>query len=93
MPDGRLSDKAIAQLASDLGYLVNVVRAYEVEWSEGESWREALETKEEEVSRRLDGGVLVRGEGSEEKKEVVKVEGKERKILETVAKMRGIAIA
>ncbi|KAL7409522.1 Golgi complex component 7-domain-containing protein, partial [Mrakia frigida] len=48
-----LSTKGSAQLGSDLGYLVNVVRALDVDWAEGEEWRELMEATEEEFKTRL----------------------------------------
>lgn len=47
-----LSTQGAAQLASDLGYLVNVVRALDVDWAEGEEWREGMECKEVEDWRK-----------------------------------------
>lgn len=49
-----LSIQGSAQLASDLGYLVNVVRALDVDWAEGEEWREAVEADEDEWKKRVD---------------------------------------
>lgn len=42
-----LSNPGAAQLASDLGYLSNAVRALDVEWDDLERWREATECKDE----------------------------------------------
>ena len=53
----KLSSHGAAQLASDLAYLSNAVRALDVEWVELEKWRVAAEVKDEEQWR--DG---VRGE-------------------------------
>ncbi|ORX36105.1 oligomeric Golgi complex subunit 7 [Kockovaella imperatae] len=45
-----LSTSGSAQLASDLGYLSNAVRALDVEWEDLEKWREKIEPKEKEAS-------------------------------------------
>ncbi|KAL1408346.1 hypothetical protein Q8F55_005154 [Vanrija albida] len=58
-----LSNPGAAQLASDLGYLSNAVRALDVEWDDLERWREATECKDEAEWRDKVGserkGVLV----------------------------------
>jgi len=40
-------------LASDLGYLSNIVRAMNVEWDELEKWRELSELDDEEGVKRV----------------------------------------
>lgn len=45
--------RGAAQLASDLGYLSNVVRALNVEWSDLEKWKEYVEMSEEAGKERV----------------------------------------
>ncbi|KAK4683903.1 conserved oligomeric Golgi complex subunit 7, partial [Tremellales sp. Uapishka_1] len=51
----RLSESGAKQLASDLGYLSNAVRALDVEWEELEKWKEGAEIEDEGEWRRLEG--------------------------------------
>ncbi|KAG8993426.1 hypothetical protein FRB94_010807 [Tulasnella sp. JGI-2019a] len=48
-----LSLDGAAQLASDLGYLANIVRAMNVEWDELERWRELSEMGDEDGKRKV----------------------------------------
>ena len=47
-----LSTSGAAQLASDLAYLSNAVRALDVEWEDLERWKDAAEVRGEEAFRR-----------------------------------------
>lgn len=82
------SPQAVSQLASDLGYLVNVVRVLDVDWSEGDEWREALEAPEEELRRQVeattegDGSVSGGGGGGG---------GEKGRLLRRVAELRGLS--
>lgn len=49
-----LSSSGCAQLASDLAYLSNIVRALNVEWNDLETWREAVDATDEEGKIRWD---------------------------------------
>lgn len=49
-----LSTSGASQLASDLGYLSNAVRALDVEWDELEKWREAAELKDTDLAAALE---------------------------------------
>jgi conserved oligomeric Golgi complex subunit 7 len=49
-----LSSSGCAQLASDLAYLSNIVRALNVEWDDLERWREAVEVSDEEGKKKWD---------------------------------------
>ena len=60
-----LSPPGAAQLASDLGYLSNAVRALDVEWEELERWREAVGVDSEEEWRRMKENVRGQGESEE----------------------------
>lgn len=48
-----LSQDGAAQLASDLGYLTNIVRAMNVEWDELDRWRELGELSDEDGRKRV----------------------------------------
>jgi len=48
-----LSQDGAAQLASDLGYLSNIVRAMNVEWDELEKWKELAELSDEDGFKRV----------------------------------------
>ncbi|TDL15097.1 hypothetical protein BD410DRAFT_823114 [Rickenella mellea] len=69
-----LSDAGAAQLAEDLGYLIQIVKALNVEWEALEQWKEAVELDEAEGRSRL-----------KEKTQ----EGQDAVVLSTVAKLRG----
>jgi hypothetical protein len=56
-----LSSKGAAQLASDLGYLSNAVRALDVEWDDLERWREAAECKDQQEWRERAGDEVKKG--------------------------------
>ena len=60
-----LSTGGAAQLASDLAYLSNAVRALDVEWEELERWKEAAEVDGEEAYRKRLKEVRDRGEGED----------------------------
>ncbi|KAF8309234.1 hypothetical protein DL93DRAFT_2086005 [Clavulina sp. PMI_390] len=49
-----LSRPGCAQLASDLSYLSNIVRALNVEWDDLEAWKEAVEDSNEDGQRKWD---------------------------------------
>ncbi|KAG8843204.1 hypothetical protein FRB96_004231 [Tulasnella sp. 330] len=48
-----LSSDGAAQLASDLGYLANIVRAMNVEWDELDKWRELSEMSDEDGKKKV----------------------------------------
>lgn len=56
-----LSSAGSAQLASDLAYVSNAVRALDVEWDDLEKWREAAECKDEAEFRAKAGDELKKG--------------------------------
>lgn len=56
-----LTGPGAAQLASDLAYLSNAVRALDVEWDDLERWREAAECKDEAEWRRKAGDEVRKG--------------------------------
>jgi hypothetical protein len=56
-----LSSTGAAQLASDLAYLSNAVRALDVEWDDLERWREAAECKDEKEWRERAGDEVKKG--------------------------------
>lgn len=56
-----LSTTGAAQLASDLGYLSNAVRALDVEWDDLERWREAAECKDQQEWREKAGEEVKKG--------------------------------
>ncbi|RSH79316.1 uncharacterized protein EHS24_001356 [Apiotrichum porosum] len=56
-----LSNSGAAQLASDLAYLSNAVRALDVEWDDLERWREAAECKDQAEWRDKAGDEVKRG--------------------------------
>ncbi|KDQ16859.1 hypothetical protein BOTBODRAFT_186473 [Botryobasidium botryosum FD-172 SS1] len=76
-----LSASGAAQLASDLGYLANIVRALNVEWDNLDRWRELAEMSDDEGRRKMDemGEEERDGEDGQDRTEV----------LSAVARMRG----
>lgn len=61
----QLSSGGAAQLASDLAYLSNAVRALDVEWDELERWKDASGTESEEEYRKKFREVRESGEGED----------------------------
>lgn len=61
----QLTNGGAAQLASDLAYLSNAVRALDVEWDELERWKDASGTESEEEYKRKFRQVREAGEGEE----------------------------
>lgn len=52
-----LTNSGAAQLATDLGYLSNAVKALDVEWEELETWREAADCKTSEEMKGKNGEI------------------------------------
>lgn len=76
-----LSTSGCAQLASDLAYLSNIVRALNVEWDDLERWKEAVEESDEDGKKKWDA-----------KRTEFRLGGRREagyEVWETVAKMRG----
>jgi len=67
-----------------MGYLVNVVRALDVDWAEGEEWRELMEVSEEEFKARLEERRERERSGEESPRDVTRGV-----VLERVGKLRG----
>jgi hypothetical protein len=61
----RLSNGGSAQLASDLAYLSNAVRAMDVEWDELERWKEATGVEAEEEYKKKFREARESGDGEE----------------------------
>jgi hypothetical protein len=69
-----VTDTGAAQLAEDLGYLVRIVKALNVEWVPLDQWKEGTEMGEDVWKKRL-------AERKQDGKDVV--------ILTTISRMRG----
>lgn len=74
-----LSVHGAAQLASDLAYLSNIIRALNVEFDELERWREAVEIKDEEGKKKWE----------EAKKSSSTQQDGGKEVWDAVARMRG----
>ncbi|CED85446.1 Uncharacterized conserved protein [Phaffia rhodozyma] len=86
------ADKAAEQLGTDVGYLVNVVRALDVDWSEGQVIKDCLDLTEDQLRAKVRGEEGSAG-GEGEREGGGKEQGglERRKVMLKVAKLRGIS--